>query len=135
MTFAMAAWTGAPQYKARILNAAGSSIATSETLTAAPDANKSSSADVSSAEIKELEFTVTEAGNYIISFTTEGDQELLLLHCVIQASVPTSITLRTMDDTQSVQIYNLSGVKMDGLKPGLNIIRTPDGKTKKVMIK
>ena len=80
-------------------------------------------------------FTVTEAGNYIISFTTEGDQELLLLHCVIQASVPTSITLRTMDDTQSVQIYNLSGVKMDGLKPGLNIIRTPDGKTKKVMIK
>ena len=135
MTFAMAAWTGAPQYKARILNAAGSSIATSETLTAAPDANKSSSADVSSAEIKELEFTVTEAGNYIISFTTEGDQELLLLSCVIQASVPTSITLRTMDDTQSVQIYNLSGVKMDGLKPGLNIIRTPDGKTKKVMIK
>ena len=137
LTFAMAAWTGAPQYTAHILNAAGSSIATSEKYTAAPDANKNSKADVSSAEIKELTFTITEAGNYIISFADQNDGtgEFLLLSCVLQEAVPSSITLRTMDDTQSVQIYNMSGIKMDRMRPGLNIIRTPDGKTKKVMIK
>ena len=133
----MAAWSGTPQYTARILNAAESIIATSEKLTAAPDANKNSKADVSSAEIKELTFTITEAGNYIISFTDQNDGtgEFLLLSCVIQETVPSSITLRTMDGTQSVQIYNMSGMKMDRMRPGLNIIRTSDGKTKKVMIK
>jgi hypothetical protein len=137
LAFTMAAWKGSPKYKASILNAAGSTIASSEALTAAPNANGDKTTDLSSAEGQELTFTVTEAGNYIISFTDEngGSGEFLLLECSVYAAGTTGIRLVNADGTQSTEIYDLSGRRREGLVHGLNIIRTSDGKTKKVYVK
>ena len=33
------------------------------------------------------------------------------------------------------QIYDASGAKLSGLQKGINIIRTSDGKTKKILVK
>ena len=95
LAFNMAAWKGTPKYKASILNAAGSTIASTDALTAAPNANEDKTTDLSSAERHELTFTVTEAGNYIISFTGEngGNGEFLLLACQVYAAATTGITL------------------------------------------
>ena len=137
LAFNMAAWKGTPKYKASILNAAGSTIASTDALTAAPNANEDKTTDLSSAERHELTFTVTEAGNYIISFTGEngGNGEFLLLACQVYAAATTGITLVSDDGTRSVEIYDLSGRRHDGLVHGLNIIRMSDGKTKKVYVK
>ncbi|MBR2150926.1 MAG: glycosyl hydrolase family 98 [Prevotella sp.] len=137
LAFNMAAWKGTPNYKASILNAAGSTIASTDALTAAPNANEDKTTDLSSAERHELTFTVTEAGNYIISFTGEngGTGDFLLLACQVYGVDPTGITLMNEDGTQSAVIYDLSGRRHEGLVRGLNIIRTADGKTKKVYVK
>ena len=137
LTFAMAAYKGTPNYKASILNAAGSTIATTASLTATPNANGDSKADVSSAESHSLTFTVTEAGNYIISFTddNEGSGEFLLLECLVESANTTGISQIVRDNNGTTVIFDASGIRRDQLQPGLNIIRTADGKTRKVFVK
>lgn len=47
---------------------------------------------------------------------------------------PTAInTLTTADDNKYVAIYTLGGVRMQNLQRGINIVRTADGKTVKVL--
>lgn len=49
---------------------------------------------------------------------------------------PTAInTLTTADDNKYVAIYTLSGVRMQNLQRGINIVRTASGKVKKVLVK
>ena len=137
LKFAMAAWSGAPQYKVSILNAAGSTIASSETCTAAPNTNKTLTADVSSAEVRELVFTVTEAGNYVISFTAVGGgySEYLLLECRLAATGTTGITAVTDAAPGEPAYFDLQGRRLEApVKGQVIILRSPDGKSRKIFV-
>ena len=130
LVWAMAAWKEAPQYKASILSANGAAVATSPTYTAAPNAAGERSANVSSAELRELPFTIGTAGNYVISFTnqtTNGQyQEFLLLQCDIEKTDHyNGITIVNADGSQHSVVYNLSGRQVTNPQHGLYI---KDGK-------
>ena len=138
LTFAMAAWKESPKYKVQILNAqTGSAIATSSTFTAAPNANGNSSANVSSAVSREMAFTVEQAGNYVISFTDQtssgGYHEFLLLECRVNSTIDTGIHVVDVASGEAVIIYDGSGRQRLEMGHGLNIIRMPDGRMKKVI--
>lgn len=85
LTFAMAAWKGAPQYKAQIITPTGSTLKETTFYAAAPNANGTTSANLSGTVVRKLDFTVQNAGNYVIKFQSNGNgyTEYLLLHCVI----------------------------------------------------
>ena len=130
LSFAMAAWKASPKYKVQVLNAqTGSSIASSQVFTASPNANGSMSANLSAAETRELSFSVSEAGKYIISFTNESRSanldEYLLLDCAVRLQgVPSAIRLVNADGTASAIIYDLRGHRYDSrnsLMPGIYI--------------
>lgn len=135
LAYALAAWKEQPKYKVRLLNASGSAIATSNVFTATPNAG-GDRGNVSKAVRRELPFTITEKGKYTIRFTNETGgtalDEFLLLECRIVKESATGITpvLTSAEDPEA--IYDLRGVRQQGLRKGLNIIRTADGKTKKV---
>ena len=141
LSYVMAAWKGSPKYKVQILDAStGSSIATSATYTASPNANGVSTANLSSSTRRELSFTVSKAGQYVISFTNEtngsGLEEYLLLECGVRKDTTLStIQLVANDGSRTTVVYDMSGRQHSGLTRGVNIIRTPDGKTRKVFSK
>ena len=140
LSFASAAWKGTPRYKAKILSIAEAVIAESDIYTATPNADGNSSANLTSAQADELPFTISEAGNYIIRFedATSGGglHEFLLLDCTVTLiSTPDAIRIVNGDGTESTLIYGIGGDRRQSLQQGLNIIRTADGKTKKVMVK
>jgi len=133
LTFAMAAWKASPQYKARILKADNTAIATSQAYTATPNANGSTSADLTAATRYELPFEVKEQGNYVISFINNGSgfDEFLLLECRVNAQVSSGIVTLPVRQTRQPGIYSPSGIVRRQLQPGLNIIVTSDGKVRK----
>ena len=139
LTWAMAAWKGTPTYTASILPAtAGSALATSAALTAAPNANGSTSANLASAKTQELEFTVTQKGKYVVSFKAAGTgyQEYLLLDCrVSMVDDGTGIELVNMANGESTAIYDLNGRRADSSAKGVIILRSADGKTRKILKK
>ncbi len=143
LTYAMAAWKGSPKYKVEILNKSTNDvIASSESYTAYPNANGNSSAAVSSARARELAFTIDKKANYVIRFSNMSNSgafdEYLLLECRINSvEAPNGIELveDETNESQPIGIYNLSGVKQQGLQKGVNIIRGADGKTRKVFVK
>ena len=143
LNYAMAAWKGTPKYKVQILNASdGSVIAESQVLTAAPNANGQSSANLSSATKRQLPFTITKEDNYIISFTNQtggGDlDEFLLMECRITKTGGGTNAIQlvnAVNPSETVDVYDLSGRRRTAVKRGLNIIRTADGKTRVVMKK
>ena len=62
--------------------------------------------------------------------------EYLLLDCRIRKATTTGIeTVGTASQSVAEGIYNLSGVKSQELRRGLNIIRTADGRTIKIIKK
>ena len=144
LTFAMAAWKSNPKYKVSILDAqTGSSIAQSDSYTAAPNANGNSSANLSTAVERELEFNVSKAGNYILRFTNEsrtsGYDEYLLLSCKLRLVADATGIVAIHNSNSKMQneveaVYNLAGQKMvNGKLPwGIIIVRTAKGETKKV---
>ena len=94
LSYAMAAWKGTPKYKVSILDAAtDKAIATSTVFTASPNANGKSSANLSSAILRTLEFSIPADGNYVISFidTTGGFDEYLLLECSLRIVEPDAV--------------------------------------------
>lgn len=138
LTFAMAAWKSSPAYKARIITPSGAVVATSASITATPNVNGNTSANVSDSPEQTLEFTITKAGNYIISFKNQdavgGFDEFLLLACQLN-SVPDPNGLEELDTESSFdfQIYNLSGQRTRQYNDGVNIIRETGGRVRKVM--
>ena len=137
LTFAMAAWKESPKYKVQLLDAqTGSAIASSTVYTATPNANGSQSANLTSAQNRELLFDITTAGKYIIRFhdetTSGGYHEFLLLECSINSDL-SGIQLVDANSTDVRTIYDASGRYRRQIGSGLNIIRTADGKTRKVM--
>ncbi len=94
-TFALAAWKGTPKFKAQILDANDKVVAESANYTSAPNANGSSSANISSAKTYELEFNIEEEDNYVIRFLNTnnggGLEEHLLLECRVNTVLPTHL--------------------------------------------
>ncbi len=137
LSYAVAAWKATPQYKVSIINKSnGNVVATSAAHTAIPNANGSTSANLTSAQLRELAFDITEAGNYVIRFQNNGGgyDEFLLLECRINGN-PNGI--EEILDTPSVPkaIYDIHGVRHETLQRGLNIIITTDGKVRKFWMK
>ena len=103
LSFAMAAWKATPQYKVKILNSANSAIKTG-TYQAAPNANGSLSANVSSARMQVLSFRISKEDNYVIRF--EEDQsagfwnEYLLLALTLTQAVQEEQKIITFADAE-----------------------------------
>ena len=140
LTFAMAAWKESPKYKVSIIEQATSNaIATSQVYTATPNANGNKAANLTSAANRELPFTVTNAGKYLISFTNEsnssGYDEYLLLECRVNAVVTEGITIVTPAASMPAGIYSPSGVRLQQLQRGMNIVVSADGTIRKIMKK
>ena len=149
LTFAMAAWKGTPYYKVEILDskkkviAEGDDATTNNRFLASPNANGNTGASVKNAKQRTLSFTVETKGKHYIRFSnysdTDGLQEFLLLDCKVN-SVPKQEeedginTLAAEGSTTIVpSIYNTMGVKMGRVQRGINIVRTSDGRTIKVL--
>ena len=101
--------------------------------------NGNNAASVSSAVTRKLELTVSKAGNYIISFsdetTTSGCHEFLLLEFDLTVRLdPSGITMPTSEEG-TTGIWSLTGTRRSAMTRGLNIIRTADGKTRKIYVK
>lgn len=142
LTYAMAAWKGTPQFKAQILSSAGKTLKESQNFTASPNAGGNKSADLSSAIEREMTFTVTQEGDYIINFHTDGGEwsgEMLLLSCRVNKEIdPTSIDSITNCDgilPAGSEIYDESGRRLTSLKRGINIIRKNGVEVKKLFIR
>ena len=138
LSYAMAAWKGSPYYKVRILNGSDGVLASDGPYLAAPNVNGSATGDVASATVRQLEFTVTETGNYVISFVNNNTDfsEFLLLDCRLNTvGGSAGIGSVRMDVPQQESIHSLMGVKRSSLQRGLNIVRTADGKTRKIIVK
>ncbi len=140
LTFAMAAWKQAPSYSVRILNGSGEAIAQVATSKAAPNVNGNTSAAVSSAAEQTLEFAVTVAANYVISFqnldAVGGFDEFLLLKCQLNSVPNPTGVMATRDGTsQQPAIFNLQGVRQPTLRRGVNIVRLADGTARKIIVR
>lgn len=136
LKYAVAAWKGEPNYKVAVLDETGKAVVSSPTRRAAPNANGSSSSDVSSAVCHELDVNITKAGNYIISFTNaeSGFSEFLLLECKLSDCAIAGIgSIVAGNGEDIIGIYGIDGVKRSGLQKGLNILQLRGGKTKKVI--
>lgn len=136
LTFASAAWKGTPQYRVQVLDSKNTVVAESSAYPATPNANGNTAANISAAKSYELPFTIKQKGNYIVRFYTpsSGYDEYLLLECRINTDgVPDGINSPSWADASTpAGIYTITGVKVNSMQPGLNIIRTADGKTHKV---
>ena len=138
LSFAMAAWKERPQYKARILGENNSVVAETEVFAADPNAVGSTSANLSSAQLRELPFEVSKDGNYVISFVNNGGgfDEFLLLECRVNMTGQSGIMEHLVSTSnRPVGIYSIQGVRRDELQRGINIIVTPDGKSRKVIMR
>ena len=139
--FSMAAWKGTPTYKVSVLNlTTGKALATSSVFTATPNANGVGTADLSSAQNRELEFTVTEAGKYVVRFAEAtgggGMIEFLLLECRVVPVTTAGIDIVSAPATSSMPagIYSLSGVRLSTMQRGINIVVSADGSVRRVMM-
>lgn len=66
------------------------------------------------------------------SFMTMGSD----VDVVFGKKIDTAInTVNAADDNRYVEIYNLGGVRMQRLQRGINIVRTANGKVKKLLVK
>ena len=140
LTYAMAAWKATPKFKVQICDKATSStIAADEVFTATPNANGSTAANLSKAQLHELTFNITQAGDYYIRFTNESNSsnydEYLLLECRINTDIDTGVKGIMLTQQGEDTVYDINGVRRTSTRRGLNIIRTADGKTKKLFIK
>ena len=138
LTFAMAAWKESPLYKVQVMSTSGQTVATSKTYTATPCAYGSTSADLSATPLNEFTFTVTQPGNYVIRMSdatgTGGYHEFLLLACQVNTAGGHSGLRTPMAGTAApAAVFNLQGVRLTSPTHGLNFVRTPDGRTRKVI--
>lgn len=137
LSYAVAAWKATPQYKVSIINKSNAKVvATSTVHSATPNANGSTSANLSAASLHELAFDITEAGNYVIRFQNNGSgyDEFLLLECRINGK-PNSIEEVLNTPSVPKAIYDIHGVRHETLQRGLNIVMMQDGTVRKLMIK
>lgn len=138
LTYAMAAWKEQPEYKARILGAGNSVVASTDFMKALPNAAGNTAANLASAQLKELPFEITKKGDYVISFVNNGTgfSEFLLLECRVNSTGSSGIVeQQSLRTTLPSGIYSIQGVRRGELQPGINIIVYPDGTSRKVMVR
>ena len=138
LVFVMAAWKGTPTYQAKILNSSGTALKSSATQTAKPNVNGNAAGNISSAARQTLSFEVKKAGNYVIQFKEVGSgmQEFLLAECRLRnLSLLDGIGNIDVAGRMPMGIYSPSGVRIQQLQHGLNIVVGADGKVRKVVVK
>ena len=143
LSFSNAAWKGAPSYKAQILNLDGSVLAESGTYRATPNAEGSTTANLKTARTYELEFEVSQAGNYYIRFQNAGAmdgnfEEFLLLMCkvnTVKGPDASGIVDASREGLSVKAVYDIQGINTGTLRKGLNIVVMSDGSTRKVYVK
>ena len=143
--YAMAAWKAAPTFSAQIQQSNGTIVAESETHTATPNANGNTAANLRSAKLYELPFTITEAGNYLINFERKsgGFDEYLLLECRIHTdSSSDAIDIIANDATfhaVTTEYYSLDGQRLARPQQGVILMKQTDANgrciTQKMMIR
>jgi hypothetical protein len=107
-------------------------------LTASPNADGSTTANLSSAKTQEMEFTISQKGKYVISFQAAGSgyQEYLLLDCRFSMMGDTnSIQLVNASSGESATFYDLNGRQVGSEAKGVLIQRQADGTTRKIIRK
>ena len=64
-------------------------------------------------------------------------QEFLLAECRVKKLYDTSIIAvgDKAEGTSPVEIYNAAGVRIPALQKGVNIVKMPNGQTRKVLVK
>ncbi|MCQ2223683.1 MAG: glycosyl hydrolase family 98 [Bacteroidaceae bacterium] len=147
LTYAMAAWKGTPYYRAEVLDPAGQVIATGDDssttprILASPNADGNTSAKVSTARLRTLSFEAAQQGKYVIRFSNytdgSGFQEFLLLDCKLSHDPEADGIFEMAADPATTPaqqgIYNLMGIKTGTSQRGVNIVRTADGRTIKIL--
>ena len=85
LSFANAAWKASPAFSVQILDSEGNVIAESDSYTSTPCAEGNFNADLSTCELRELNFHIDKAGNYQINFLRKGNgyDEYLILDCYL----------------------------------------------------
>jgi hypothetical protein len=136
LVFAMAAWKGTPTYQAKILSSGGSAILTSGTYTATPNINGNAAGNISTAKRITLPFDITKAGKYIIQFKEVGSgmQEFLLAECRVRCLLLTGIH-EIGSDFAVEGLFDLNGRRVSNESKGMLILRSADGKTRKIIRK
>ncbi len=126
LTYVMAAWKGSPQYRARVLTVSGTEIESSVYQSATPCANGDMSANLTSSPVQTLDFTVSDAGNYVVQFENNGQgfDEFLLLACRVNSLDMEALTEVMPDDVplSECQIFLPDGRQVSSLQPGFNIL-------------
>ncbi|GEM_PF-6215629 len=64
-----------------------------------------------------------------------GYHEFLLLECRVNDTDVSSGIAETRQATVAPGIYSVTGMKMESLAPGINIIVMPNGEKRKVMVR
>ena len=79
--------------------------------------------------------SVVEGGKLYaeISLSVPMGEETLKVDCVFGKKSETAINGVVAGKTAPVAVFNATGVRQNGLQKGLNIVRTADGKTVKVL--
>ena len=85
LSFANAAWKASPAFSVQILDSEGNVIAESDSYTSTPCAEGSFNADLSTCQLRELNFHIDKPGNYQINFLRKGNgyDEYLILDCYL----------------------------------------------------
>lgn len=79
--------------------------------------------------------SVVEGGKLYaeISLSVPMDEETLKVDCVFGKKSETAINGVVAGKTAPAAVFNATGARQNGLQKGLNIVRTADGKTVKVL--
>lgn len=135
LTYAMAAWKGTPKYKAEVLDADGTVLAASVKTLALPNANGNTTASLTTAKEKTLDFTVAAPTACTLRFsdvTGAGMNEFLLVSCRVNTLTPDAINAPNATKAAAA-LYDLSGRRLPRLQRGINILRMSDGTTRKII--
>ncbi len=83
----------------------------------------------------QINLETLENGNTLLSFVMPDDIVTLKPTFAKGVNTVDGITITETDGTQTTAVYGLSGERRTTTSRGINIIRTSDGKTRKVLVK
>ena len=123
----------------------GAVIAEGETYTSSPNANGNTAATVRSAQLRELPFVITEAGNYLINFEnmSGGYDEYLILECRINIDAQSDAIDIIANDANfhaiRTEYFSLDGQRLSAPQRGIILRKQTDANgrtiTQKMMVK
>lgn len=139
LSYSVVGWKATPNVTGVIQSAAGKNI---KNLASKPktfvSANGSSSRITETSDF-DLDFEITEAGNYlmkwVIAQSTGGYNEALVgnIRLVRHVEVPEAILCPEADASQPVTIYDLQGRPISQPQRGINLMKRADGTTQRIL--